>query len=327
MNLVYKFLLTSIIFLTFFTSPFQIYAQEEKSDIYSKIVDALNMELNNVYTPYTNFLNRINTENYDITNSDIYEFKNLNNGWNTVFVQTKSVYSQHLSNPDPQIAEIATVAQDGANLGIRATDFYKTALETDDEDIYSTYIGHGDEMMVSAVEKHDEAVDLYNSYSGATDNKLTEYGLILGSIVANIFSMFLFFKSRKRSESDVEKIRSEIYKALFVSSLWFSGGLIVTTIGFVNAYENGGSYTIFWGAIAVGGWQLLRGLSDYFTNSRQILADLNIIEKNKVLREAFNEDAEIESNYKTAKLVVCRHCGSKQPNNRIVCNKCGENML
>lgn len=319
MKLISKFLSIPISILVFFTFTLPLYAQEEPS-IYSKLFEAIELDTG-AYTTYYNFTNRISEDGYQFTENDMMEFRNLNSGWTSTFRKSKSIYGQYVTNPDPQIAEVATVAQESVNKALLATEYYELALQGD-EDAWD----RGDAAFAESVTLHDKAVDLYNNYSGATESNLVKNWLIFGSVVASIFSILLLIKSRKRSESDVEKVRSEIYKSLFVSSLWFCGGLIVTTIGYVDAYENGGSYTIFWGAIAVGGWQLLRGLSDYFTNSRQVLADINMIEKNKVLRDALNENSDMEyrgkSNY-----IVCKYCRSKQPKNRIICNKCGENML
>lgn len=48
-------------------------------------------------------------------------------------------------------------------------------------------------------------------------------------------------------------------KDMLIGALWFIGGSVLTAIGYSSA-SNGGTYTIFWGAIVWGGIQFFKGL-------------------------------------------------------------------
>ena len=59
--------------------------------------------------------------------------------------------------------------------------------------------------------------------------------------------------------------KAEIVKGL----LWLIGGAIVTGITY-SAVEPGGSYYVFWGAMAYGAFRVLRGLY-YYANPKALL--------------------------------------------------------
>jgi hypothetical protein len=49
---------------------------------------------------------------------------------------------------------------------------------------------------------------------------------------------------------------------MLVGGLWCGGGLLVTLFTYMAA-SGGGTYVVAWGAIIFGGWQLLKGISQY----------------------------------------------------------------
>lgn len=59
--------------------------------------------------------------------------------------------------------------------------------------------------------------------------------------------------------------REQARRDVIHGSLWFFGGIAVTGITYYMAV-GGGTYFITWGAIAIGGFQLLRGLVTYHNN-------------------------------------------------------------
>lgn len=305
-------------------APSRILAQEENASLYSRLREAMDSDNNGVYTSYSNFSEKINKEGYQITETDLTEFQNLNRNWNTEFLKSKSFYGQYIANPDPKIAEIATVAQDSINKGILATEAYRNAFESNTDETLSSYMTSGDQMMLDSINTHDKAVDLYNNYSGASTNVLTKNGLVISSIIASMFSLVLFIKSRKKSQLEAEKIRSEVYKALFTSSLWMTVGIVVTTVGLSYALEKGGTYYILYGPILFGGWKLLKGLYSYFTDGRKALDYINSTQKGEAIKESYSFRSGPED--KTPEY-VCQYCGFKHTKKSVICKNCGENIL
>jgi hypothetical protein len=67
----------------------------------------------------------------------------------------------------------------------------------------------------------------------------------------------------KQKDSITPEVRSFVYKQawkfLIAGMLIFSGSIIATYLGYKDA-ENGGSYLLFWGAIAIGLGLILRAI-------------------------------------------------------------------
>lgn len=287
-----------------------------------ELVGTLNFELEEIYEPYFEFVEKL--ENSTNQEPIIQGFDTNIISWKSKFQESRSVYSKYTTHSNFEIAQIAQTALKGADLGIIATEKYHSALYASSDTESDTLFDEGDQTFFQAVEYHDQAVDLYNDYSGASSAYGTRNWLIFFSITSVVFSIFLFFKSRRKSLFQAEIIRSSVYKNLFSSSLWMAGGLIVTTVGYTYALQEGGTYYIFYGAILVGGWQLLKGLYEYFTRGRSVLNKLAIMEKHSAIKSLYEEPV---SDTKLVHTKKCKKCRTEQSINNVVCSSCGENLL
>jgi len=213
----------------------------------------------------------------------------------------------------------------GAEKGIEAIDNYEVALASKSENDLLFYLNQGDQLMMSSVQDHDQAVVLYNDYSGVSEALMLRNGLIVGSIISILFSVILFFKARIHPGIQAEMIRANIYKGLFQSSAWMTAGILITTISYLFVFEKGGTYLIFYGPVLVGGWQLLRGLSKYFTKDRKVLKELSRAERESIIKQTYEKPGEEEEIIDVGK--KCPHCDNPIPSKAIICPNCGKNVL
>lgn len=293
----------------------------ETSTPYSELVDALNKETDEIYIPYGNLVKQGDT----ITTDDfIAQFAKDIETWKQIFLETKPVYEKYLNYGDSQIAEIAQKGELSNREGVSALNSYRQAFLESDESAISKYFAEGDATFLSAVKHHDEAVKLYNNYSGVSSTYSTRDFLIVFSILSAIFTIILFFKSRNTTTIEAEIIKAEIYRRLTKSALWMTVGLVVTTAGFAFSMNTGSSYYIFWGPVVFGGWELLKGLFNYFRNDRKVLAALASEQRGGAVKQSFFED-EVKQTRKT--LIKCSNCGKKQSRHTIICKNCGNNLL
>ena len=318
------FLLTIFFLLSLIASSVSVFAEEE-NEILDNIVGALNKEVEMIYEPYNNFVSKLESEEYTLE-SFWGDFRLNLASWREVFGQSIAVFKKYTSSKNPDISEMSSLALSGAEKGVEALDIYKRALiaETDEDRQY--YLDRGDELMLQAVNLHDQAVDLYNDYTGVSSDIALRDWLVLGSALSVIFSLFLFIKSRRKSNYQVEVIRAGVYKELFTSSLWMTGGLVVTTAGFSYALGHGGTYYILYGPILVGSWQLLKGLSHYFQEGRKKLDQLAKSERGAVIKESYKKQEEKEVGSRISQK-RCPYCDAPLSPRAVICSKCGENIL
>ena len=64
------------------------------------------------------------------------------------------------------------------------------------------------------------------------------------------------------SPSPDDRVAAAARRNMLVGGLWCGGGIAVTAITYLNA-SGGGTYVVAWGAIIFGGFQFLKGLSQY----------------------------------------------------------------
>lgn len=298
-------------------------AQEDtRTNIFNELVDALNNETTNIYDDYYYFSSKYEDDESLFSNF----FEDLNThveSWVQIAKNSKTVYEKYLSNKDQEISLIANKALIANKRVIEAINYYKLALSSEDENISNNHFDSGDKAIAEAYTLHDEAVELYNDLSGTSSSLSARNWLIFFSVLSVFFSLLLFFKSRKKSQLEAEKIRAEVYKGLLLSSLWMTGGLIITTVGFSYVLKEGGTYYIFYGPILIGGWQLLKGFYYYLTEGRKVLNHLNLIQKNEAIRESYSVSE------KEDKILgyVCPYCGFKHSTKSVICKNCGENIL
>jgi len=308
----------------FIVSPVSVFAEEE-GEILDNIVSALNKETETIYEPYYNFISKLESGEYTIE-SALDDFRLNLASWREAFGKSIAVYKKYTSSRNPNISEISNLALSGTEKGIKAIDNYKKALVAETDEDWEYYFDRGDEFMLQAVTLHDQAVDLYNDYTGISSDIALRDWLVVGSILSMIFSLFLFIKSRRRSKYQAEIVRAGVYKELFISSLWMMGGLVVTTAGLSYALEHGGTYYIFYGPIGVGGWQLLKGLSHYFQEGRKKLDQLAKSERGAIVKKSYKkqEEKEVRSRISQKR---CPYCGALLSSRVVICSKCGENIL
>ena len=300
--------------------PFPVLAQNDsRTDIFEEIVNALNKETEEVFYNYSEIVDEF--DNGD--ESTLLKFTNKLPVWKSVFNETKNVFSKYKSSFDSQISEISSLAIEANNKAQIAIGLYEKALISSGSDEFGNYIRDADKYFTEASDTHFRAVDLYNDYSGFSSSIYIKNWLVIFSVISGLFSILLLIKSKKKSQLEAEKIRAEVYKALLSSSLWMSGGLIVTTVGYSYALKEGGTYYILYGPIFIGGWKLLKGLYNYLTKGRKTLNYLNSIQKSEAIKESYTLS---ETKEKTPEY-VCKYCGYKHSSKGVICKNCGENIL
>ncbi len=285
MNKYTKYFILSVcsiyIFLISIFSNKTIYAQETNDMSYQYLYNALTNDLVIVYEDYSKIF-------VDSTTPiDEEFFKNLANKleiWEAQFEKSKIIFTRYSNNQDANVAEIAKIGLQSDVTGLEAIKSYKSMYT--DPDNAAQYIEQGDIKWENAITLHDQAVDLYNNYSGANTAKTEKYIYIWGTVIFAIISLALLIKSFTRSQSSVKKLRAKIFKNLFVTSLWPTVGFAVTTLLYLAATKDGSTYYILYGPMAIGGWQLIKGISNYFRHDRPLLAEaINSELKQKVLDE------------------------------------------
>ncbi len=74
------------------------------------------------------------------------------------------------------------------------------------------------------------------------------------------------------SETMRQAAQAAAKREMLMGVLWLGGGGIVTLITY-SAASSGGAYAVFWGAIAYGGFRLLRGIY-YWLNPEALIKKL-----------------------------------------------------
>jgi len=303
-------------------STFSTRAQENFEDAaYAEIVKALNYETTNVYDDYISLFEEADTLDNE---TFLIEFSQKLSVWKSILNEKYEVYKKYEISLYPQISEVSRTASVANRETLKGIEYYITGFSVSDEAQLTEMWSTGDKYYSNGYEQHSNAVNLYNEYSGYNEQLSERKILIFFSIISSLFSLVLFIKSRNRSSLNAEIVRAAVYKELFFSSLWMTGGLVITTVGYFYALKTGGTYTIFYGAILVGGWQLLKGITKYLTNGRKTLNKLALEEKNIAIKSSYDSSLDKIYNEKEKK---CRNCNSMQPSNSIVCSKCGSNLL
>lgn len=289
---------------------------------YSQIVDALNRETEGIYEPYRLLVDEI--VNTTETDGLLDKFDSNITKWGLVYSETSVVYKQLLNNGDSNVEEIATLALQSNQKGKDSMEMYRQALGTEDQSTQEDLLTKGDAGIQEAVLLHDQAVELYNDYSGVNSSLTVQNTMGSITIVSILCTIFLFMKSRPNSIIEADIVRAGIYKNLAKSALWMTLGLIITTGGLAYAIRNGGSYYIFYGPVIFGGWELLKGLSRYINNDRKILNALAISKKQNAIKNSLRETSVGSLSNPT---IQCRACGTEQSKQSIICDSCGENLL
>lgn len=295
-------------------------AQEDlRAIIFNEIVDALNKETHEIYNDYINIVDELENED----ENTLVRFYNKLPVWKSIFDETRPVFNKYKSSGDTQISEISNLALQANNKAVSAIDLYVKGFNSETDTEIDRFLSSADEAFIDSSNIHFKAVDLYNEYSGYSSSMSARNWLIFFSVASVILTLIFFAKSRSKSKLEAEMIRSEVYKSLFSSSAWMTVGIVITTAGYSYALKEGGSYYILYGPVIFGGWQLLKGLTNYLTKGRKTLAYLNSLEKNNAIRESYSNHLKTE---KTPEY-VCRFCGAKNSRKGVICRNCGENIL
>ncbi|MFH1792141.1 MAG: hypothetical protein ABH819_00670 [Patescibacteria group bacterium] len=317
--------LTKIIFCVFLllfvlSFPIKVIAQDDpKTSAFNDIVDALNIETEEIFNDYASIVEEFDNENEEAA----LEFINKLPVWKSVFEKTRNVFNKYKSSNDSQILEISNLALDANSMALTAIDLYERAINSDTDADFNSYLAEADENFIEASDAHFKVVDIYNDYSGITSAFTNRNWLVFATILSCLFSFIIFLKSRVKNNVQAEIIRAAVYQELFSHSIWLAGGLLLTTIGYSYSLESGSTYYIFYGAIGIGGWKLLQGLYKYFTEGKKTLDTISQQEKDVIFRTSFKENETITNNNTTKK---CPHCKKEISKKTIICPKCGENV-
>lgn len=324
-------LLSFVLSLFFISFPKFIFAQTNNEYKLEEILSSLDSDTMNIYQKYGDLVDRL-TEDENIL--EIFnEFKISINSWRTLFNSSQIVYQKYINDPDVSISKIASIALESTEIGLQALQKYDRAFSSGDSDNTDYYLEQGDTLIISSSKKHIEAVDeynlladKYNDESGVTSAYNTRTYLIVASIFFSLISVFLYFKSRARSSLSTEIMRAGVFQDMFGNSLAMSIGLIITTISYAYALENGSTYYILWGLVLVGGWRFIVGLYNYFTKGRKILKELKEQENLNSTKLSFvkNVDDNYEEEQLESNLSYCPNCGKKITSlKNSKCSSCG----
>lgn len=107
--------------------------------------------------------------------------------------------------------------------------------------------------------KHRKKDFLKGIICGLTDEKAT-FQIQCSSFIQDAEKLVNLTVDEKRKEkTKKEKAKNDI----LYGTLWCGGGLLVTAITYFNA-SGGGRYYVTYGAIIYGGYQLIKGLINYY---------------------------------------------------------------
>lgn len=301
------------------------HAQEPTISPYDQIGEALD-DIKEVLESYNETVTSLESMDAD----DIYTtFNTRLAGWEKKLISVEQALRSRLNDNDPQVRAVAQSALRSVETTKRAFTNYKAALSAETENESQNLFTQGDSLISQAFEEHSASVDLYNDSIGATDYVTARDFLIVITIMAGIFSVFLWLKSRRSSYLQTEILRAQVFSDLFKSSAWMFVGLLVTTIGMAYALANGGSYYILYGPVVFGGWSMLKGVLNYFNEGKPLLDSLSKEERHEVLSSLLTNnsiDLDNAEEKKTTK-TTCKHCKTKNDRNALVCSKCGRNLI
>lgn len=251
-----------------------------ENDVWNEIVTTLNKETES-YVSYGLFVDQI--KNLD-SDSIINQYKIKSVSWKTNFEQGKLVYKKYTNSSDEYLREVASEAYNASEMSLNAIDKYDIVFsgELNEEEVEATILS-GDTLFLEASKKHYNAVDLYNEYSGYNSQQSALGILFICLFFSIVFTIILWFKSRTSSQYQADIIKAQIFKNLLGSSFWLLAGLAITTFSLYFASKEGGTYYIFYWAILIGGWQMLKGLWIYFTRDRKIIKQLKIQNRTELL--------------------------------------------
>lgn len=281
------FQLIFVLTLILFTPKIYRHVQAVENKVWNEIVDALNKETKS-YGSYNLFTAEIKNLDAD---SFISEYKNKSILWKSSFQESKIVYEKYSSSSDEQLKEVAVKALNASNKSLKAIEEYDRAVsgELQSEEELKTAFSTGDSLITEASKEHYEAVDLYNNYSGFNSQQNTIYLLYGCLVLSAIFTIILWLKSRTSSHYQSDIIKAQIFKNLLGSSIWMLVGLAITTFSLHYASKEGGTYYIFYWAIIIGGWQMLKGLWIYFTKDRKTLKQMKTKDSSDLLTKIMKE--------------------------------------
>lgn len=266
-----QFLFISTLFFNFPKISLKVLAVETK--VWNEIVDALNKETE-AYDSYILFTKAIEDLNQEQL---IKRYISDSISWERNFHAGKLVYEKYTSSSDAQLSEVANKALNASVKSLEAINQYDKGFMEEDltnEEIQS-YLTKGDSLINESSIEHYEAVDLYNDYSGYNSQNGLIIFLYLCLILSLIFTIILWFKSKSSSYYQSDIVKAQIFKNLFGNSIWLLVGVAITVISY-SSVKSGGTYYIYWGPIAIGGWKMLSGLWTYFTKDRKTLRQMRI---------------------------------------------------
>lgn len=120
------------------------------------------------------------------------------------------------------------------------------------------------------VERFREAVEAYSILSNEESKKEYDLSLTKNSQYYNGYDKEYFRKKSaiiqfymRKFRQDAQPYKDQASSQMLKGIAWLVGGLVLTYIGYAAASEQGGRYTIFYGAIIFGGWQALVSFAHY----------------------------------------------------------------
>lgn len=273
-----SYLIIFFLFFNLFVINIKVYAVE--LNVWDEIVSALDKQTK-VFDSYNLFVDEI--ESLDL-NSIILKYNSSSTYWRSLLLSSKLIYNKYTSTDDPKVKEVVDIAIQSTDEALESIIYYDLVFsEQMEEAQVESAMQSGDTLIAKAYQDYTIAVNLYNENSGFNSQQSLLYSLYFSLLFSFIFSSLLWFKSRSSSKYKADIIKAQIFNNLFKSSLWMLIGFAVTTVSLQIASNEGGSYFMFYGPVFVGGWQMLKGLWNYFANDRKILSELKIKDQSEML--------------------------------------------
>ncbi len=276
------------VMITMLSFPSFVLAADDSTE-WNEIVDAFNKETDEVYTPYFEIVDELNTAE-DPTDSYLQFVQSLQN-WDQVFTYTSVVYSRYVDSSDSEKAEVANLGLESATLAQESLALYTRAISAEDEATAGNLFEEADTKFYDAVNKHDVAVDLYNDYSGVNSSFGMRNFLIGATVVLAAISGVLFLMSRTGSQLESAIVKSMVYKNLLSGTLGMTVGLGITAATYAWAVENGGSYFIFYGPVLAGFANLIKQIGWFLKDGRKQLKEIKAKESSGPVPGIYMEPA------------------------------------
>lgn len=114
--------------------------------------------------------------------------------------------------------------------------------------------------------------DLNYSHDEWIENQLTVMERLPEKVAQGLTEKGVELKTARHLVTRVDRTirKRKAKKDIWIGGAWCFGGLAISIGTYAMASERGGSYFMAWGAVLFGGFQLIKGLINYGSISKEI---------------------------------------------------------